>query len=118
MFYGNPRNKAYNMLKSAYDPIDGKVLTSDLVYVCALHREKGDYWKIDNVTFGYTLPANTIKGVKNARIFVSGLNPATITGYTGIDPEGVSFTGFAPGSDYRDKYPTTRTFTAGLSVTF
>ncbi|PSL34258.1 SusC/RagA family TonB-linked outer membrane protein [Dyadobacter jiangsuensis] len=117
MFYNNPRNKAYNMLKTAYDPIDGKVLNTDLVYV-SHYIEKGDYWKIDNVTLGYTLPANTIKGIKNARIFVSGLNLATITGYTGIDPEGVSFTGFSPGSDYRDKYPTTRTFTAGLSVTF
>jgi len=117
MFYNNPRNKAYNMLKTAYDPIDGKVLNNDLVYV-SHYIENGNYWKIDNVTFGYTLPANLIKGMKNARIFVSGLNLATITGYTGIDPEGVTMTGFSPGSDQRDKYPTTRTFTAGLSVTF
>ncbi|MCF0061660.1 SusC/RagA family TonB-linked outer membrane protein [Dyadobacter chenwenxiniae] len=115
MFYNNPRNKAYNMLKTAYDPIDGKVLNNELVYV-SNYIEKGDYWKIDNVTFGYTLP--NLKGLKNARIFVSGLNLATITGYTGIDPEGVDMTGFFPGSDQRDKYPTTRTFTAGLSVTF
>ncbi|WP_026631184.1 SusC/RagA family TonB-linked outer membrane protein [Dyadobacter alkalitolerans] len=115
MFYNNPRNKAYNMLKTAYDPIEGKVLNNELVYV-SNYIEKGDYWKIDNVTFGYTLPS--LKGLKNARIFVSGLNLATITGYTGIDPEGVDMTGFFPGSDQRDKYPTTRTFTAGLSVTF
>ena len=115
MFYNNPRNKAYNMLKTAYDPIDGKVLNNELVYV-SNYIEKGDYWKIDNVTFGYTLP--NLKGLKNARIFVSGLNLATITGYTGVDPEGVDMTGFFPGSDQRDKYPTTRTFTAGLSVTF
>lgn len=117
MFYNNPKNKAYNMLSTAYDPIDGKVLNNDLVYV-SNYIEKGDYWKIDNVTFGYTLPNTVLKGLKNARIFVSGLNLATITGYTGIDPEGVDMTGFAPGSDQRDKYPTTRTFTAGLSVTF
>jgi hypothetical protein len=117
MFYNNPRNKAYNMLKTAYDPIDGKVLNSDLVYV-SNYIEKGDYWKIDNVTLGYTLPVNLIKGMKNARVFVSGLNLATITKYSGIDPEGVSMTGFFPGSDQRDKYPTTRTFTAGLSVNF
>ena len=117
MYYNNTRNKAYNMLKTAYDPIDGKVLNNDLVYV-SHYIEKGDYWKIDNVTFGYSLPANTIKGIRNARIFVSGLNLATITGYTGIDPEGVRITGFDPGNDHRDKYPTTRTFTAGLNVTF
>lgn len=117
MYYNNTRNKAYNMLKTAYDQIDGKTLNNDLVYV-SHYIEKGDYWKIDNVTFGYSLPANTIKGIKNARIFVSGLNLATITGYTGIDPEGVRITGFDPGNDHRDKYPTTRTFTAGLNVTF
>ncbi|TDE11622.1 SusC/RagA family TonB-linked outer membrane protein [Dyadobacter psychrotolerans] len=117
MFYNNPKNKAYNMLKTAYDPIDGKVLNNDLVYVSE-YIENGNYWKIDNVTFGYSLPNNLVKGMRNARIFVSGLNLATITKYTGIDPEGVSMTGFFPGSDQRDKYPTTRTFTAGLSVTF
>jgi TonB-linked SusC/RagA family outer membrane protein len=117
MFYNNPKNKAYNMLKTAYDPIDGKVLNNDLVYV-SHYIENGNYWKIDNVTLGYTLPQNLIKGMKNARVFVSGLNLATITGYSGIDPEGVSMTSFDPGSDQRDKYATTRTFTAGLSVTF
>jgi TonB-linked SusC/RagA family outer membrane protein len=117
MYYNNTRNKAYNMLKTAYDPIDGKLLNNDLVYV-SHYIEKGDYWKIDNVTFGYSLPNNLVKGMKNARVFVSGLNLATITNYTGIDPEGVSMTGFFPGNDQRDKYPTTRTFTAGLSVTF
>ena len=117
MFYNNPKNKAYNMLNTAYDLIDGKVLNNDLVYV-SHYIENGNYWKIDNVTLGYTLPQNLIKGMKNARVFVSGLNLATITGYTGIDPEGMTMTGFFPGSDQRDKYPTTRTFTAGLSVTF
>ncbi|MCE7061865.1 SusC/RagA family TonB-linked outer membrane protein [Dyadobacter sp. CY343] len=117
MFYNNPKNKAYNMLNTAYDPIDGKVLNNDLVYV-SHYIENGNYWKIDNVTLGYTLPQNLIKGMKNARVFVSGLNLATITGYTGVDPEGMTMTGFFPGSDQRDKYPTTRTFTAGLSVTF
>ena len=117
MFYNNPKNKAYNMLSTAYDPINGKVLNTDLVYV-SHYIENGNYWKIDNVTFGYTLPNSLIKGMKNARVFVSGLNLITFTGYTGIDPEGVTMTGFFPGNDQRDKYPTTRTFTAGLSVTF
>jgi len=117
MFYENPKNPAYNMLKTAYDPVYGQRLNSDLVYVSE-YIEKGDYWKIDNVTLGYTLPSDLLSFVKNARIYVSGLNLVTITGYKGIDPEGVNYTGFNPGNDERDKYPTTRTFTAGLSVTF
>ncbi|MBF9254077.1 TonB-dependent receptor [Pontibacter sp. 172403-2] len=117
MFYENPKNPAYNMLKTAYDPVYGQRLNSDLVYVSE-YIEKGDYWKIDNVTLGYTLPSDLLSFVKNARIYVSGLNLVTITGYKGIDPEGVNYTGFNPGNDERDKYPTTRTFTAGLSVRF
>ncbi|MBC3540139.1 SusC/RagA family TonB-linked outer membrane protein [Rufibacter sediminis] len=117
MFYENPINSDYNMLKTAYDPVYGKRLNNDLVYV-SHYIEKGDYVKIDNVTFGYTLPKDLIKIVRNARVFVSGLNLVTITGYKGLDPEGVSYSGFAPGNDERDKYPTTRTFTAGINVSF
>jgi TonB-linked SusC/RagA family outer membrane protein len=117
MYYENPKNPAYNMLRNAYEPVYGQRLNNDLVYV-SHYIEKGDYVKIDNVTFGYTLPANLISFVRNARVYVSGLNLVTITDYQGIDPEGVSYTGFDPGNDQRDKYPTTRTFTAGLNVTF
>ncbi|QCR24965.1 SusC/RagA family TonB-linked outer membrane protein [Pontibacter sp. SGAir0037] len=117
MFYENPKNPAYNMLSTAYDPVYGQRLNNDLVYV-SHYIEKGDYLKIDNVTFGYTLPSNLISFVRNARVYVSGLNLITITGYKGVDPEGVSYNGFAPGNDERDKYPTTRTYTAGLSISF
>jgi hypothetical protein len=55
--------------------------------------------------------------VKNARIYASGLNLYTLTGYKGIDPE-VNRIGLNPGNDERDKYPTTRTFTLGVNLTF
>lgn len=120
MFYENPVNKGYNALKTAYDPVYGKQLNNDLVYV-SHYIEKGDYIKIDNITLGYTLPKSLIKGVSNLRVYVSGLNLFTITSYKGLDPEGVSYSGdftFAPGIEHRDTYPTTRTFTAGLNVSF
>ena len=120
MYYENPVNKAYNVLKTAYDPVYGKQLNTDLVYV-SHYIEKGDYIKIDNITLGYTLPKDFIKKISNLRIYVSGLNLFTITKYKGLDPEGVSYSGdftFAPGIEHRDTYPTTRTFTAGLNVSF
>jgi hypothetical protein len=64
---------------------------------------------------------------------VSSLNTFVITGYKGIDPEvslvtegtesqsGININsgvGLSPGIDERDKYPTMRTFTIGLRVTF
>src|SRR5690606_25869343 len=33
MYYENPVNRSYNVLKTAFDPIDGKQLHNSLVYV-------------------------------------------------------------------------------------
>ena len=120
LYYDNPVNRSYNVLKTAFDPIDGKELKNSLVYV-SHYIEDADYLKIDNVTLGYTFKPNAIKGISNLRVYFSGLNLHTFTGYRGIDPEAVSYYGdytFAPGMDHRDKYPSTRTYTLGLNVTF
>lgn len=115
MYYENPKNIQYNMLKTAFDPIYNKtVLNNDLAYV-SYYLEKGNYVKLDNITLGYTFKATQNKYFKSARIYTSALNALTITGYKGIDPE-VNTTGLAPGDDERDKYPTTRTFTLGLNI--
>src|SRR5690606_36530054 len=63
MYYENPINKAYNVLKTAYDPVYGKTLTNDLVYV-SHYIENADFMKLDNVTLGYTFKPNTIKGIQ------------------------------------------------------
>lgn len=116
MFYENP-TIAYNTLNSAYDKVYGKVVLSDVQRLVSYYVEDGDYWKIDNATLGYTFKLNNKNTVKNLRVYASGLNLMTITGYKGIDPE-VKQTGLDPGNDERDKYPTTRTFTFGVNVTF
>jgi TonB-dependent starch-binding outer membrane protein SusC len=115
MFYENP-TIAYNRLSTAYDPIDGLILSSPQSYV-SHYVEDGDFWKIDNVTIGYNFSAGDKKIFKSARVYASGSNLATITGYKGIDPE-VGRTGLDPGNDYRDKYPTTRIFSLGVNLTF
>jgi len=83
------------------------------------HLEKGDFLKLTNVTFGYRIP---IKGefqkyISAARVYVSASNVFCLTGYSGIDPE-VSNYFLAPGIDYQDKYPTTRSFSFGMSLNF
>jgi len=122
MFYTDPKVIQYNMLRSAFDKVYGKVrLTDDLAYV-SYYIENGDYIKIDNATLGYNLPLKN-KYMHSVRIFAAGLNLLTITGYKGIDPE-VSRTGntvdtrLSPGNDQRDKYPTTRTWTLGANIIF
>jgi TonB-linked SusC/RagA family outer membrane protein len=116
MYYENPRVIQYNMLDTAFDDVFGKArLNQDLAYV-SYYIEDGNYWKIDNVTLGYTFDLTRFS-VRNARVYVSGRNLLTITGYDGMDPE-VNFSGTDPGSDQRDKFPTTRTFTLGVNLTF
>ena len=82
------------------------------------YLEDGDFVKIDNVTLGYTF---RFKGPKNPlrtlRLYLSGHNLYTFTGYLGIDPE-VNFLGLTPGVDYTGGYPTTRSFTFGLKLGF
>ena len=83
------------------------------------HIERGDFVKLANATLGYTLPLRGAisEYLSFARVYVSGQNLFTISGYSGLDPE-VSNYFLAPGIDDRDKYPTLRSFTFGVNVNF
>lgn len=119
MYYENTKtHQQYNRLKTAYDPVFGKtVLNSDVdLEYNSYYIEKGDHWKIDNITLGYTLKPNW-KYIESARVYVSTLNTFIITKYKGTDPE-VNAGGLDPGNDSRDKYPTVRTFTLGFNLVF
>lgn len=119
MFYENPNNTEYNMLESALEPVFGKRMLDNELQFVSHYIEDGDYWKIDNVTLGYTFDPGPLSGVlSNARIYVSGRNLLTLTGYQGMDPEVSQRPLLSPGNDNRDKYPTTRMFTTGVSITF
>ena len=97
-----------------------KLSTAQQQCVVSAYLERGDYVKIDNVTLGYTydFKGNTRKYIQSVRGYVSGENIFCLTGYTGLDPELGNGDPFSAGLDERDKYPTIRSFTAGVSVTF
>lgn len=118
MFYEVPVNLTRgNLLADAYKPKYGKVLNDqqELQYV-SYFVEKGDFWKIDNVTLGYNISL-TNKYLKKIRIYATGSNLLTITGYKGIDPE-VNVHGLDPGCDVLGRYPSTSSFTFGTVLTF
>ncbi|MNI90576.1 hypothetical protein D3C73_1481150 [compost metagenome] len=52
------------------------------------------------------------------RVYATGQNLATITGYTGSDPDYISDTGLGPSVDNSGAYPSTRSFLFGLNVGF
>ncbi len=119
MYYENTKVQEYNRLKSAYDKVfDKAVLSSKMpLEFNSYYIEDGDFWKIDNITLGYSINKFKTKYIRSLRFYATSLNTFLFTGYKGIDPE-VDRLGLAPGNDYRDKYPTTRTFTLGVNLSF
>ena len=117
--YENVKTSRFeNRLKSVNDLVFGKHTLSPEVEpeFNSYYVEDGDYWKIDNITLGYSF-GQVGKYIKSLRIYGSVLNALTITGYKGIDPE-VSTDGLTPGYDTRDRYPSVRSFTFGVNVKF
>ncbi len=78
--------------------------------------ENGSYIRFDNATLGYAIK-DINKYVKNLRIYATVNNLFTITGYKGVDPE-VNQGGIAPGVDYNNFYPKTRTLLLGVNISF
>lgn len=127
MYYGNPTIQ-YNVLNAAFDLHDvvdmttgektgEKVAINDSQRFVSEYVENGNYWKIDNVTLGYTFDLSRVEFINNLRLYFSCLNLATFTSYSGIDPE-VRMTGLDAGIDHRDKYPTNRSYTIGVNISF
>ncbi|RIA10753.1 iron complex outermembrane receptor protein [Flavobacteriaceae bacterium MAR_2010_72] len=100
----------------------------------SLYVEKADFFKLDNVSVGYTFDiAEDNKYIRDVRLSLSAQNLFTITGYTGADPEpalqdrgSVDNGGFlggaadplTPGIDRRYNYFASRTITFGVNINF
>lgn len=117
VYYGAPVALGNgNALEKAFDNVYGKrplAYNQELQYV-SYYVQDGDYWKIDNITIGYT---PKVKFVKKMRVYASVSNIATFTGYSGIDPE-VNVLGLTPGVDNITRYPAARTYTLGINLSF
>ncbi len=113
LYFGNKKWLPNNVYKSAITTHNQ--LNDDPQY-SDYYLEKGDFVKLDNLTLGYNFKLNT-SYVRNMRVYVSGRNIATFTGYSGIDPE-LQDTGFETGVDARGFYPRTKSWTVGLNVGF
>ncbi|ULT28019.1 hypothetical protein KUH03_16285 [Sphingobacterium sp. E70] len=69
-----------------------------------LFLENASFLKIRAITLGYnltTLLGGSAQRIKNAYAYVSANNVATITSYSGVDPEIVDYTGYDIGSKLR-----------------
>ena len=76
--------------------------------------ENASYLRLKNITLSYTFPKQWLQKaqIENARLSLSCENVATITGYSGFDPE-VGINGID-----QNRYPISRTFSLGLNFNF
>ena len=94
-------------------PIAGNA-TNSYSYYNSRFIEKGDYFRIKDVTLSYMFPRELISkiGLSSAKVYASGLNVYTFHDVNFWDPErGVD--GMGAGI-----YPVTKTFVLGLDVAF
>ena len=78
--------------------------------------ESGSYVRFDNATLAYNI-GKVGNYIKSMRVYLTGNNLFVITKFTGVDPE-VNQGGIAPGIDYNNFYPKTRTTMLGVNVSF
>ncbi|MBO4974324.1 MAG: TonB-dependent receptor, partial [Bacteroides sp.] len=94
-------------------PIAGNT-TNSYNFSSTRFMEKGDYFRIKDITLSYTFPTQLIKkaGLGNAKVYASGLNLYTFHDVNFWDPErGIDGLGYGI-------YPVTKTFVIGLDLTF
>jgi len=135
-----------NESRAAYENVSGIAIRNILVtsgefdptitvpHYSSRYVEDASFVKIDNVSLGYTLPKFDKSPFQSIRIFVTGQNLVTFTGYKGADPElrnfdpassaeGRRINSFSgdrlfPGIDRYTTFLPTRTITVGVNVGF
>ncbi|GIZ16219.1 SusC/RagA family TonB-linked outer membrane protein [Capnocytophaga catalasegens] len=103
------RNLMSNYAETSFQQRSGEAWLSDL-YV-----ENASFFKLDNITLGYTFPSDKY----NIRVYGTMQNVLTLTKYRGLDPEVIvpDIIGIKNGID-NNFYPRPQTYLVGLNVNF
>ena len=97
-----------------------KIRTNVQFWSSSANLFKGDYFKIKQIQFGYTLPRNLAQKVmiSNLRLFVSLDDFFVFTNYPGFDPE-VASTGAYNGIGIdKGSYPNSKKLLLGVNISF
>jgi TonB-linked SusC/RagA family outer membrane protein len=105
-----------NVLRTAYT--DYADVSSSGGIISSYFLENGDYFKLDNVTLGYTFTPKKRELVESLRVYLTAKNVFTLTGYEGNDPSIVTSTGITPGVDTNSAYPQATQISLGLTLRF
>ena len=79
----------------------------------ALAANKISYWKVKNITLGYTFPKKWLQswGCQYLRLYINVTNPFVLSDYKGFDPEWA-------GAARKQDAPSTVTYQLGASIKF
>lgn len=82
--------------------------------------ENGSYFRMKNISIGYNFKQKwlTNLGVEKLRLFATGSNLITITGYSGLDPDFKGANSVWNSGTDSFAYPNTRSVMFGLDLTF
>lgn len=86
----------------------------------SFYVENGSYLRLQNMQIGYNIPEKICKKTNlfsSCRVYVSGQNLFTITGYSGLDPEIGIDNPLNMGVD-KTHYPSSRVLTFGINLQF
>ena len=138
-FYGNAGNKVYNGKKAFRYQITDNI-EADFAqnrWTASNHSntnpsniisstpastyfvESGTFFRLNNLTLGYTLPSSTLESlhIANLRVFLTSQNLFTAQKFSGFSPELIGDSPLNSGIEL-GVYPINRTMAFGLNVTF
>ena len=135
--YNGDANTLQDYYENAWTPTntdtdDPRVGNSSFREISSRFVEDGSYIRLKNISVGYNLPKKLTSkyGIENLRLTVSAQNLLTFTNYSGLDPE-VNYSGADGGTSKGDNttdntvrgfdfgnYPTVRSFSVSLNLTF
>ena len=82
--------------------------------------ENGSYFRLKNVSIGYNFKKEWLKnfGIEKLRLYATGSNLLTFTGYSGLDPDFIGVNSVWNSGTDSFAYPNTRSVMFGLDLTF
>jgi hypothetical protein len=105
-----------NVLRTAYTKYND--VNSSGGIISSYFLENGNYFKLDNVTVGYTYTPKSRQLVESLRVYLTAKNLFTLTRYEGNDPSIVTSTGITPGVDSNSAYPQATQVSLGVTLRF
>jgi len=90
---------------------------NDVPLSSTYYLESGDFFRVNNITLGFTLPETITNTFAKVRVYASAKNPIIFKKFSGFTPE-------LPGDPLGgagielDAYPTLRSFYVGINASF